>query len=456
MISCRVFCLSLVLLPCLVLALPEQKQDGPAPDIGAYAGEYRSDSGGWVTITRMGITRQLAKPLFVDWQTGRFGNISSGGTDRFVSTVSAGPESPWQTEIRFARDEAGRVSALTITEAGGSARRARREDPFADRDVTFANGPVVLSGALRMPKGDGPFPAIVLVHGSGPGEREQYSVMVSFFSRLGLATLAYDKRGCGSSGGDWKKVDLEDLAGDALAGVKWLQAQAGIDSRKVGLWGISQGGWITPLAAAMEPGVPAFVINSSGPGTSLRRQDTFMMTNTLRFQGMALEDVDLAIAALNTLYDFGRGRATAEALDAIMDKVRANPKLKALAIPPAREISAEKMYARQAVGDPAWFFHLDPDRDALVPYRRLRCPLLVTYGRLDYTVPVEESVRLINQTLKEVGHTDYQVQILETAGHGFAVMKPDQPASPAQPTRMAPEFFGTIEKWLRARGFTGP
>ena len=65
--------------------------------------------------------------------------------------------------------------------------------------------------------------------------------MVSFFNRLGLATLAYDKRGCGNSGGDWKKVDLEDLAGDALAGVKWLRAQAAIDPRKVGLWGISHG-----------------------------------------------------------------------------------------------------------------------------------------------------------------------------------------------------------------------
>lgn len=454
--SCRMFCLSLALFSFFAFALPEQKQGNSAPDIAAYAGEYRLASGGWVTITRMGITRQLAKPLFVDWQTGRFGNMAAGGTDRFVSPAPAPAESPWQTEILFSRDDAGRVDALTIAEKDESARRAQREDPFTDREVSFANGPVVLSGTLRMPKGDGPFPAVVLVHGSGPGEREQYSVMVSFFSRLGLATLAYDKRGCGNSGGDWKKVDLEELAGDALAGVKWLRAQSGIDSRKVGFWGISQGGWITPLAAAMEPGIPAFVINSSGPGTSLRRQDTFMMRNTLRFQGMAQEDIDLAITALNTLYDFGRGRATAEALDTIMDKVRANPKLSALAIPPARDISPEKLYARQAVGDPAWFFHLDPDHDALAPYRRLRCPLLVTYGRLDYTVPVEESVRLINQTLKEAGHTDYQVQVLETAGHGFAVMRPDQATSPVQPGRMAPEFFGTIEKWLRARGFTRP
>jgi uncharacterized protein len=451
--SCRIFCLTLLLCPSAAFALPGQKQENAVPDVAAYAGEYRLDDGGWVTITRMGITKQLAKPLFVDWQTGRFGNIAEGGADRFVAPA---PESQWQTEILFSRNDAERVDALTITEKGEPARRARREDPFTEREVTFVNGQVVLSGTLRVPKGAGPFPAVVLVHGSGPGERQQYSVMVSFFNRLGLATLAYDKRGCGDSGGDWKKVDLEDLAGDALAGVRWLQAQPGIDSRKVGLWGISQGGWITPLAAAMEAGVPAFVINSSGPGTSLRRQDTFMMTNTLRFQGMAPEDVDLAIKALNTLYDFGRGRATAEVLDAIMDKVRANPKLKALAIPPAREISAEKLYARQAVGDPAWFFHLDPDRDALAPYRRLRCPILVTYGRLDYTVPVEESVRLITQTLTESGHTDHEVRVLESAGHGFAAMRPDQPTSPVQPTRVAREFFSTIEEWLRAHGFARP
>ena len=443
------------LIPFVALAIP-QKQEDPIPDFAAFAGEYRLASGGWVTITRMGITKQLAKPLFVDWQTGRFGNLSAAGKDRFVSPGPNGPESPWQTEILFSRDPNGVIEALTITEKGGEARSAQRANTFTEKEVSFANGPVVLSGTLRMPGGKGPFPAIVLVHGSGPGERQQYSVMASFFSRLGLAALAYDKRGCGSSTGDWKKVDLEDLAADALAGVKWLQTQPGIDSRRVGLWGISQGGWITPLAAAMEPAAPAFVINSSGPGTSLRRQDTFMMSNTLRFQGMGPEDIDFAITALNTLYDFGRGRATAETLDGITEKLRAHPKLKILALPPAREISPEKMYARQAIGDPAWFFHLNPDRDALGPYRRLRCPLLVTYGRLDYTVPVEESVRLINEALKEARHPDYEVQILEHAGHGFASMTVGQPPSPVQPGRISPEFFDTMEKWLRSRKFTLP
>ncbi len=428
--------------------------DGVKGDPLPFRGEYRLEGGGWITITRMGVTEDLAQPMFIDWENGRNGRLAAAGTDRFVSPPPAAPDAPWQTEVLFRRDVAGRISGLTIGEKGETPRTAELQVPWTEHDVAFPSGTLTLSGTLLQPPGKGTHPAVVLVHGSGPGTRHQLSVMAAFFAHLGMAVLFYDKRGCGRSGGDWKQVDLEELAADALAGVGWLRARAGIDGRRIGLWGISQGGWITPLAGAMDPGV-AFVINSSGPGTSLRRQDLYMMANVLKAHGLGESDVELALKTFDALYDYACGKATAEVLDALSEKLRQNPDMKDLALPPAREITPAALYAQQAIGDPAWFYHLDPDRDALAPYRKLRCPLLVTYGRLDITVPVEESSRLINEALLAARHADFCIALLPAAGHGFIRMQEGNPPVPVQPGRISREFFATIENWLRQHGFCG-
>lgn len=442
----------LLLALALALSLPAPADEGQKADPFPFRGEYRLESGGWITVTRSGVTDELAKPMFIDWESGRNGLLAAAGTDRLVSPPPAAPDASWQTELVFRRDAAGRLSGLTIGEKGEKPRNAELLVPWKESRVTFASGEIVLAGTLLRPAGRGPFPAVVLVHGSGPGTRLQLAPMASFFARLGMAVLAYDKRGCGASGGDWKQVDLEALAADASAGVKWLRGRKEIDSKRVGLWGISQGGWVTPLAAAMDPTV-AFVINSSGPGTSLRRQDLYMMANVLKAHGMGEEEIALAVETFSTLYDFARGKAAAESLDELSAKMRQNPALKEIALPPASEITPALLYAQQAIGDPAWFYHLDPDRDALAPYRRLTCPLLVTYGKLDITVPVEESAQLINQVLLDSAHPDFVIALLPATGHGFARMQEGNPPVPVVPGRISREFFATIEKWLRQHGF---
>jgi pimeloyl-ACP methyl ester carboxylesterase len=313
---------------------------------------------------------------------------------------------------------------------------------------------VILSGVLKKPVGEGPFPAVALVHGSGPGTREQYESIARFFVHMGLAVLSYDKRGCGASTGDWKAVDLEALADDAVAGVSWLGTNSAIDPGRVGLWGISQGGWIAPLAAARSDKV-AFVINHSGPGTSLRRQDTYMMENELRDKGISPDGIDLVIAGMNTLYDYGQKRATAQQLDAEIEKLRGKPGLEEFAGYSSAMLIPDSLYKYQKLGDPAWFFHLDPDRDALEPYRRLRCPLLIVYGRLDYTVPVEESEEKIAAVLRESGNPDYTIEVLDRAGHGTIVMNKEDRQKPVEPLSIVPEYFDLLEGWLRERGLVG-
>jgi len=179
--------------------------------------------------------------------------------------------------------------------------------------------------------------------------------------------------------------------------------------------GYQPGGWITPLAAAMEPGIPAFVINSSGPGTSLRRQDTFMMRNTLRFQGHgtggrrsrhhgsqhALRLWPWPGDCGSAGHDHGQG-ARESKLSALPFRLRRTYRRKSCTR--ARRWRSGLVF---------------PSRPGPRRPRSLPAASLPSSGDLRpprYTVPVEESVRLINQTLKEAGHTDYQVQVWKRQG----------------------------------------
>jgi dipeptidyl aminopeptidase/acylaminoacyl peptidase len=93
------------------------------------------------------------------------------------------------------------------------------------------------------------------------------------------------------------------------------------------------------------------------------------------------------------------------------------------------------------------------DTDAIAPYKKLRYPLLITYSKLDYTVPVEENARLITAVLKESGHKDYSIPVIESAGHGFARVQESQPMLRVEPFQFVREYFSVHEDWLRSHGF---
>ncbi len=133
--------------------------------------------------------------------------------------------------------------------------------------VSFQNGEVQLSGTLFLPNSSEKLPAIVVLHGSGPDEGLQYKIYAEEFAKAGIATLVFDKRGSGKSGGDWRKRPFKFMAGDALSAVMYLQNRPEISPAKVGLWGISQGSWTLAYAAAHSPNV-AFVISVAGNAIS--------------------------------------------------------------------------------------------------------------------------------------------------------------------------------------------
>ena len=148
------------------------------------------------------------------------------------------------------------------------------------RTVSFTSEGVSLVGTVYLPDSPAPHPGVVLVHGSGKFPRRMYHVWADHFVRSGIAVMAYDKRGVGDSGGVYEGnnntsfENLQLLAKDAAAAADFLTSLPGIDASRVGLWSISQGGWITPIAASLNPRI-SFVVNVSGPAVSVGEENYF-------------------------------------------------------------------------------------------------------------------------------------------------------------------------------------
>ena len=147
--------------------------------------------------------------------------------------------------------------------------------PRAALPAAFPSGDARLAFTLDLPAGTGPFPAVVLGHGSGLVTRHDLSWLSSRFTQLGFAVLRFDKRGVGESTGTYTNVGVSNsertfpiLAEDIVAGVRFLRTRSEIDPRKIGLAGNSQAGWILPYAARTL-GDASFVVILAGPVCSV-------------------------------------------------------------------------------------------------------------------------------------------------------------------------------------------
>ena len=156
------------------------------------------------------------------------------------------------------------AAALLI---GPGASMAQTAD-FQTRPASFTNTDVVLAGDLYLPAQRPPVAGLVLVHGAGPTKRMERTA--TMLAAAGFAVLTYDKRGAGQSGGVYEanyntsRENLALLAGDASAALQWLQDRPELADRKTGFWGISQAGWIIPIAG-VQSGDADFMVMWSGP-----------------------------------------------------------------------------------------------------------------------------------------------------------------------------------------------
>jgi pimeloyl-ACP methyl ester carboxylesterase len=219
------------------------------------------------------------------------------------------------------------LSDTALAESRGPA--PWRAVPTASIDVQgriFSNGAVQLSGTLYVPKVEGRVPLVIVFHAASAPTRDfpLYRHVIEALPPLGVAVFVFDRRGSGQSGGKLEDSDYNMLADDGIAAQKMVAMDARIDPKRIGFWGLSQGGWLSLLAASRSP-ESAFAISISAPMTTPDVQMIFASQNILRIKGFSQADIDQATATRTAVDDFMRGKRDRASTQSMLDAAAARP-----------------------------------------------------------------------------------------------------------------------------------
>jgi hypothetical protein len=404
-----------------------------------YAGAYRWGPDAFVYLQIWHEFSGFGKPghLVAFDESGDVRILYPTERDRFFAGPGAAVPAPVESRIDFQRDAWGTITSLTWRRDAAE-RQASRAQTETREDVRFASGNLRLAGTLFQPASGNRHPAVILVHGSGPENREYVLPFARFLVRRGMAVLGYDKRGVGGSTGDWSTASFEDLAGDVVSAFDYLKTRRDIDPGRIGLLGISQAGWIMPLAAARANGL-AFVISVSGAGVPPAETTLDQAQNEMAGRGMKPQTVADIVGIMKLQYHFARTGQGWDEYAAARGKLAAR-----LGRPPDTMPGSPD--------DPYWqsirktYFH-DPG-PAL---RQLRVAVLALFGALDNNILAEKNRGAWESALSAGGHRDYTLRILPRANHIQWEARAGTNAEIPTLQRFVPEYFATIREWLGTR-----
>jgi pimeloyl-ACP methyl ester carboxylesterase len=335
-----------------------------------------------------------------------------------------------ERRVVFLRGSDGGVTGFRWRDERGAEGVAPRagDAPFDAQEVRFrGTDSIMLAGLVMVPrvrKYVGPvgrrlrevpvmLPGAVVIHGSGTSDRDNVWAfhIAQHLARNGVVVLFPDKRGSGASAGDWRTADFGDLAADALAGVDLLRGHPAIDPERIGLVGLSQGGWIAPLAAGMDRDV-AYVINVSGAAVNPAEQVRHEVTQDLRAADLSAHEIEevLALVGLADAYSRTLADQEWEAYAARLDSLLESP----------IALAVEPFPASRDHWHWSWW-HEILDFDPIPLWESLDRPALTVYGGEDErdNVPVAASVRALRAALEPERRPEREIRVFPGSGHAL-------------------------------------
>jgi pimeloyl-ACP methyl ester carboxylesterase len=341
----------------------------------------------------------------------------------------------------------------------------RKPYPYREEEVAYENpkANIHIAGTLTIPQGEGPFPAVLLISGSGPADRDEsilghkpFLVLADHLTRQGIAVLRVDKRGCGKTAGTLRGSGMEDFASDALAGVAYLKNRSEVDAKKIGLIGHSEGGSVAPMVAVQSPDV-SYIVLLGAQGVSF--YDILVMQDgtEAKAAGKTDEQVELIRGFSRRFYtlvlqsqDASEIERETKALYATLTDAEKN----ALDWPNLGGTLSLSWALRPGAREALKF-------DVRPYLRQVRCPVLALNGGKDSQVPPKENLGGIEQELQAGGNRNYTRRELPGLNHLFQTCNTGAFAEYVKiEETMSPLALQAVSDWILAqtspRGATAP
>lgn len=351
-----------------------------------------------------------------------------------------------------------KVARQTAKPESGAQETEKPEPlPYKAEDVTLANGVVKLSGTLTIPEGPGPFPAVIMITGSGTQNRDEeifgfklFRVIADHLSRQGIAVLRCDDRGLGAQGAYGLDTSA-DFAADVVAQAAFLRGRPEIDPQRVGLFGHSEGGIIAPLAGGSD----RFAFMVLMAGTSVKGEEVLLEQIGLiaRADGSSEAEIAEAISQQKRVFKLmgtPEGEKEIERLIAVearkgLEKMTPEQR-KAVADP---EAYVQNVVRAQALVFKSPWFRSFLAYDPAPALAAVKCPVLALFGGKDMQVAARQNLPVMERAFKKGGNPDVTFKIFPEANHLFQKAKTGSPSEYATLEKaFIPGFLETVASWI--------
>lgn len=465
--------LSLTLL-CLVLTVPALAQPAPGSIAGNWLGTL--DVGG--TKLRLILKVEQVEGGY----TAKFDSVDQGARDLPIESITLTGHTVTLAAPKFGMSYEGTVNEKndeitgTFKQGAGSTgfvfkRIAEIPDmkrpqnpskpyPYNEEEVSYRNvtDNVKLTGTLTLPQGEGKFPAVLLISGSGSQDRDStiyghrpFLLISDYLTRRGIAVLRVDDRGFGGSDLGSLSVTSENFMHDVLAGVSFLKDRKDIDHQKIGLIGHSEGGMIAVMAAARSKDI-AFIVLLAGMGQT---GDEVIQTQTAlmhRAAGVDSDTVTNAVSLMKSVNGIVKTETDGKRIEAgveaaIATQTAAMNEAQRKAFAPVASAIKDKMVIFKLPWY-RYFVMYNPEPDL----KKVRVPALALNGELDLQVAWKENLDRIAGGLKAGGNKDVTVKAFPRLNHLFQTSHTGLPAEYVKiEETISPLVLETISQWLTER-----
>jgi len=324
--------------------------------------------------------------------------------------------------------------------------------PYLEEEVQIknANQPdVVLAGTLTLPKGKGPFPAAILISGSGASDRNEsfmghkpFLVLADHLTRNGIAVLRYDDRGTAQSTGNYSTANSEDFSHDANAAFRYLTQRPEINTQAIGFIGHSEGGLIAPISLQTNKSA-AFMVMLAGPGTNTRQLVISQARLTASAAGASEAEMGPMLEASKRVMTAVAETPNLKQLKNKLDTVLDDATLTALRIGPAHKAAAKAQFT-----SPWYRYFISYDPANYLP--RISVPILAIGGSLDIQVPSAENLAGIKKLTTQ--NKDVTIHEFQGLNHLFQTAKTGTLGEYRDiEETFAPQALEMVSSWINKR-----